>query len=233
MKEILKTGFDALEIDYTNEIFEKLQMYNNILMEWNKNINLTAITDEEEVATKHFIDSLTIYKGVFDKKTLIDVGTGAGFPGIVLNIVGFKGEIQLMDSVNKRIKFLNAVISELDLHNIYTLHGRAEEESRNTDHREKYEVATARAVAPLNILAEYCLPYVKVGGYFYAMKGTKIEEIDASKNAIRVLGGEIEEVQKLVLPNSDYKRNIIVVKKTRETFIKYPRNQGQIKKDPL
>jgi len=230
MKKILSEGFAQLNIQFNDEIYEKLEKYKNILIESNKKFNLTAIIDEKEIAIKHFIDSITIYKYMNTKKSLIDVGTGAGFPGIVLKIIGYEGKIVLLDSLNKRIKFLDSVIAELQLQNIETLHKRAEDGGNDSLLREKFDYATSRAVAPLSILCEYCLPYVKIGGQFIAMKGNKEEE---AKKAINILGGKLQSTNRIILPKSDYIRNILIIDKIARTPNQYPRKAGTPSKKPL
>lgn len=230
MKEILKEGFLQLNVPFTEDIYEKLQFFTTQLLVWNEKINLTAIKTREDIAIKHYIDSLTIYSLLNRKKSLIDVGTGAGFPGIILKIVGYEGKIMLLDSLKKRISFLDYMIKELNLQNIETIHSRAEDGGRNNLLREKYDYATARAVAPLNILCEYCLPYIKVEGQFLAMKANKIE--NATK-AIKILGGSLNKIEKIILPGSDYERNIIIINKVKKTPKIYPRKAGTPAKNPL
>ena len=205
----------------------------NLLLEWNEKINLTAIIDPKEIILKHFVDSLTIAKYIKDDEKMIDVGTGAGFPGIPLSIVKENIDIVLLDSLNKRINFLEEVKENLKLENITTIHGRAEEFGKNKKERETYDIATSRAVAPLNILLEYLLPLVKVGGKAICMKGSNIEEIENAKNALEILGGQIEKIEEITLPNSDIKRNIIIVKKVKNTPSKYPRKPGTPSKEPI
>ena len=205
----------------------------NLLLEWNEKINLTAIIEPREIILKHFVDSLTIAKYIKDDEKLIDVGTGAGFPGIPLSIVKENTDIVLLDSLNKRINFLEEVKENLKLENITTIHGRAEEFGKNKNEREKYDIAMSRAVASLNILLEYLLPLVKVGGRAICMKGSNIEEIENAKNALEILGGKIEKIEEITLPNSDIKRNIIIVKKVKNTPSKYPRKPGTPSKEPI
>ena len=205
----------------------------NLLLEWNEKINLTAIIEPREVILKHFVDSLTIAKYIKENEKLIDVGTGAGFPGIPLSIVKENTDIVLLDSLNKRINFLEEIKQNLKLKNITTIHGRAEEFGKNKKEREIYDIATSRAVAPLNILLEYLLPLVKVGGKAICMKGSNIEEIENAKNALEILGGKIEKIEEITLPNSDIKRNIIIVKKVKNTPSKYPRKPGTPSKEPI
>ena len=204
----------------------------NLLLEWNEKMNLTAITDPNEVILKHFVDSLTIANYIEKGDKIIDVGTGAGFPGIPISIL--KGEnIILLDSLNKRITFLEEVINNLGLSKIKAIHARVEEFAKNKKEREMYDIATSRAVAPLNVLLEYLLPLVKVGGKCICMKGSNIEEVDDAKKALNILGGEIEKIEKIILPNTDIVRNIIVIKKVKETPLKYPRKPGTPSKEPI
>lgn len=223
---MLKDLSRKLNIDLTNEQVEQFEGYQNLLLEWNEKINLTAITEENDIIIKHFIDSMTVSKYFKGNDKVIDVGTGAGFPGVPLKIVDKTLKITLLDSLNKRINYLNDVIEKLRFDNVETIHGRAEELSRNSKYREQYDVATARAVANLKTLSEYCLPFVKVGGYFVCMKGSDIEEeLSNAKSHIEVLGGKIEEIESFVLPDTDMKRNIIVIKKIKNTDKKYPRKK--------
>ena len=208
-------------------------LYMQELLEWNKKINLTAIEDENEIILKHFIDSLTVQKYIKNAQNIIDIGTGAGFPGIPLAIVNEKSNIVLLDSLNKRINFLNNVIQKLELSNVKAIHGRAEDLAKIVQHREKYDIVISRAVAPFNILLEYMLPFNKVNSYTIAMKGSNIEEVDISNNALKKLGGKIEKIEKINLPNTDIKRNIIIVRKIEETPKKFPRKAGIPKKEPL
>lgn len=231
--EELEIAAKQIEIELTKEQIEKYYNYMNLLLEWNEKINLTAIIDPKEMILKHFVDSLTIAKYIKDDEKLIDVGTGAGFPGIPLSIVKENTDIVLLDSLNKRINFLEEVKENLKLENITTIHGRAEEFGKNKNEREKYDIATSRAVASLNILLEYLLPLVKVGGRAICMKGSNIEEIENAKNALEILGGKIEKIEEITLPNSDIKRNIIIVKKVKNTPSKYPRKPGTPSKEPI
>lgn len=204
------------------------------LIEWNEKINLTAIVEASEVIDKHFIDSLTISQYLKNTDTVIDVGTGAGFPGIPVKIVNDNLKIDLLDSLNKRINFLNEIINELELKNVQAIHGRAEDESKKKEKREKYDVAVSRAVANLPVLLEYLLPFVKLGGICICMKGSNIEEeVNNSKKALKELGGEIVEINKFNLPNTDFTRNIIIVRKIANTPEKYPRKAGTALKSPI
>lgn len=221
-------------IKINDEQIKKFMNYMNLLLEWNEKINLTAITQPEEVKLKHFVDSLTVLKYINDDDKVIDIGTGAGFPGIPLKIMKGNTKITLLDSLNKRINFLNIVIETLNLRNIQAIHGRAEEIARNKLYREKYDVAVSRAVANLSTLTEYMLPFVKVGGKCICMKGANVnEELERAQNAIKELGGEIERVDNFYLFDNDNERNIIVIKKVKETNPKYPRKAGTPSKEPL
>ena len=221
-------------IKINDEQIKKFMNYMNLLLEWNEKINLTAITQPEEVKLKHFVDSLTVLKYINDDDKVIDIGTGAGFPGIPLKIMKENTKITLLDSLNKRINFLNIVIETLNLSNIQAIHGRAEEIARNKLYREKYDVAVSRAVANLSTLSEYMLPFVKVGGKCICMKGANVnEEIEKAKNAIKELGGEIERVDNFYLSDNDNERNIIIIRKVKETSSKYPRKAGMPSKEPL
>lgn len=230
----LKADSNKLNIDLTDMQAEKFYTYMKLLLEWNEKINLTAITEPEEIIKKHFIDSLTIKKYINDNSYVIDVGTGAGFPGIPLNIVSSTNKIVLLDALNKRLNFLNEVIKQANLENIKTIHFRAEEAGKNKEYREKFDIATSRAVAPLNILVEYLLPFVKIGGKCICMKGSNIgEELENSKNAINILGGRIENIESFTLPESNIARNIIVISKVNKTLEKYPRKAGTPSKEPI
>ena len=190
-KNIMKNKTELLNIELSDIQLEQFYQYMNILIEWNKVMNLTGITDPEEIITKHFIDSLTVLNKINKNNKIIDVGTGAGFPGIPIKIAFPETEIILLDSLNKRIKFLNEVIIKLNLKNIKTIHGRAEDYGKDKKHREIYDISIARAVAPLNVLLEYLMPFVKIGGKSLCMKGSNSEqEINLSKMAIKKLGGE-------------------------------------------
>lgn len=230
----LEQKLNEFDIEINEEQIKSFEKYMNLLLEWNEKINLTAITQPEEVKLKHFVDSLTVLKYINDDDKVIDIGTGAGFPGIPLKIMKKNAKITLLDSLNKRINFLNIVIETLNLSNIQAIHGRAEEIARNKLYREKYDVAVSRAVANLSILTEYMLPFVKVGGKCICMKGANVnEELKKAKNAIKELGGEVERVDNFYLSDNDNERNIIVIKKIKETKSKYPRKAGTPSKEPL
>lgn len=221
-----------INIELEENQIEKFYNYMNLLLEWNEKINLTAITEPNEVILKHFIDSATIIKYIENNMSIVDVGTGAGFPGIPLNIIKNNAKYTLVDSLNKRINFLNEVIEKLGLQNINTVHSRIEDFAKNN--KEKFDVATSRAVASLNVLLEYLLPLVKVGGICICMKGSNAkEEIENASKALEILGGKIEKIEEIILPNSDIVRNIIIVRKIKSTPNKYPRKAGMATKEPI
>lgn len=234
LNELLKKGVLEFGYELGDIQTEKLLKYKDLLMEWNEKINLTAIEDDRDIIIKHYIDSLSILPFLQDKDLkFIDIGTGGGFPGIPVKIAYENLKITLLDSLDKRIKFLNEVITQLGLKGITAVHGRAEEFGVKADYREKFDIAVARAVASLPVLLEYCLPFVKVGGIFIAMKGSSTEEIQNSQKALDILGGKIEEVKEFTLPFSDMKRNVVIVKKLRHIPTKYPRKAGKPSKEPL
>ena len=222
-----------LGIHLSEEKAHLYYQYMELLLEWNEKINLTAITDPHEIILKHFIDSLTALPYIPEKGNVLDIGTGAGFPGIPLKIVN-NNSYTLMDSLNKRITFLQEVIKELRLEDIEVVHARAEDYARNNEKREKYQVVIARAVASLNILVEYMLPMLQIGGVAICMKGSQIEqEIVNAKKAIEILGGKLETVEQFKLPESNISRTIIVIKKIKNTPNIYPRKAGIPTKKPL
>lgn len=229
--EKLKNKSKQIDINLNEIQLEKFYNYMNLMLEWNEKINLTAITEPDDIILKHFVDSLTIQKYIGERKSLIDVGTGAGFPGIPLKIARNDINITLLDSLNKRIIFLEDVISKLKLENIEAIHSRVEEFAKGK--KEFYDIATSRAVAPLNVLLEYLLPLIKVNGFCICMKGSNKEEIELSSNALKILGGKIEKIDEIILPGSDIKRNIIIVRKIKKTPEKYPRKAGMPSKEPL
>ena len=233
-----RNDFDALfskgGMSVTDEQYEKFLTYSNMLVEWNNKCNLTAILDAEGISLKHFYDSVFPFMDIdFSKNArIIDVGTGAGFPSVPLKIMNNAINLTLLDSLNKRINFLNELSNKLEL-NANCVHGRAEEFGQKPAFRERFDVATARAVASLAELCEYCMPFVKVGGIFVSLKGSNgLDEVEKSKNAIEILGGEIIKAENYKLPNNDG-RTIVIIKKISHTPTKYPRNKGQMTKKPL
>ncbi len=236
LKDILKDGSKEMNVEITDHQVDQLIKYKDILLEWNQKMNLTAIEEEKEVMIKHFLDSLSCMQTKYLKTEgrMIDVGTGAGFPGVPLKIALPNIELTLLDSLKKRIGFLEEVCRETNLINVEFLHGRAEDFGQNKAHREKYDYAVSRAVAALNVLVEYCLPFVKVGGYFICQKGPGlIEELPEAKNAIKILGGEVVDQIVIDLPFSDITHHILVIKKIKQTPIKYPRKAGKPSKEPI
>jgi len=231
-----KKDLDSLGITLTDDQIQQFITYYEMLVEWNEVMNLTAITEYEEVMKKHFIDSISLIKAydVSKSATVIDVGTGAGFPGLALKIAYPNLKVTLLDSLNKRINFLNAVIDKLELKGVEAIHGRAEDFAKAGKLREKFDLCVSRAVANLSTLSEYCLPFVKVGGQFISYKSEKIvEEKAAAENAIKILGGKVSEQVEFTLPDSDIYRNLFVITKERQTPKKYPRKAGLPGKEPL
>ena len=226
----------AFGITLTDEMQRQFDRYFELLVEWNKVMNLTGITDYDEVNEKHFLDSLAVVR-VLDLSGMdrvIDIGTGAGFPGIPLKIVFPHLHVTLLDSLNKRIRFLGHVAEELQLADVELLHGRAEDFAKKKEYRETYDLCVSRAVANLATLSEYCLPYVKENGYFIPYKSGEIEEeLDASKKAVSLLGGKIETVEKFTLPGTDIGRSLVKIRKEKKTPGKFPRKAGLPSKEPL
>ena len=232
-KEELLYKMKKIDIELTEKQVKQFYNYMNLLIEWNNKINLTAITEPKEIILKHFVDCATINKFI-DENKVLDIGTGAGFPGIPLKIINEDLEITLADSLNKRIKFLDIVIETLELNKIETIHSRAEELAKNKKYRQSYDIVVSRAVAALNVLLEYTTPFIKVGGKVICMKGNNVEEeIKESKNAIKILGTKMLPVEKVVLPDTEITRNIITVEKIKNTPAKYPRKAGTPAKEPL
>lgn len=233
---IIKNKLENLNLQPTQEQLSKLYFFYELLIEKNKVMNLTGITEYEEVIDKHFVDSVSIIKAIdLNKKIrVIDLGTGAGFPGIPLKIMFPNIEIVLVDSLNKRIKFLEEVVEQLQLTDISCIHSRAEDLAQNKEYREQFDLCVSRAVANLSTLCEYCIPFVKVGGNFVSYKSGVIqEELEQAKYAISTLGGELSEVINFTLPETDIERSFIKIKKNKNTQKKYPRKAGLPGKEPL
>ena len=232
----LKIAATEYGLNLTEDQISAFNKYYELLYEWNKKINLTAITEPKDVAIKHMVDSLSCFKAdLFKENTsLIDVGTGAGFPGLPLKIFYPSLKLTLLDSLNKRVKFLQLVVDELGLKDVEIIHARSEEAARNKKYREKFDLATARAVARLPIICEYCLPFVKDGGTFIALKGRQYEEeATQAQKAIKVLGGEISDIMPVKLPEIDDKRAVIYIKKIKSTPKTYPRKAGTPERNPI
>ena len=244
MDKVFEARLKEIGLSLTDRQYEQFDQYYDILVEWNKVMNLTGITEYEEVNEKHFLDSLSIVKSCDMTKvsSLIDVGTGAGFPGIPLKIVFPEIKVVLLDSLNKRIRFLDAVIEKLELKCIKAVHGRAEDYGRDGKYREQYDLCVSRAVANLSTLSEYCLPFVKTGGYFIPYKSGKVEEglerakveeeLAAASGAVKKLGSEVERTEDFLLPNGD-ERTLVVIRKNKVLEKRYPRKAGLPGKDPL
>ena len=236
MSQIFQEKLGALGITLTETQQKQYDTFYELLVEWNKVMNLTGITDYEEVNEKHFIDSLSLVKAIDIHKvnSVIDIGTGAGFPGVPLKIAFPHLKIVLLDSLNKRINFLNTVITTLGLQGIETIHGRAEDFAKQTQYREQFDLCVSRAVANLTTLSEYCVPYIKVGGMFVPYKSGEIdEEVTQAKNALQILGGELEYVIKFQLPGTEIGRSFVKIRKIKNTGKKYPRKAGLPAKEPL
>lgn len=235
IKEIIKSATADYKIQLTENQLEQLEKYFKLLVEWNEKINLTAITDEQGVAVKHFADSLSLfnYVDIPENSTIIDVGTGAGFPGIVLKIARPDIRLTLLDSLQKRLNFLDNVLSELSLDAVL-IHSRAEDGGQDIDLRESFDFVVSRAVARLNVLAEYCIPYARLSGSFIAMKGPDAEnEIADGRKAVQKLGGKIKNIHTFSLALDGGERTIIEIEKIAPTPDKYPRSYGKIKAKPL
>lgn len=241
IRDLVKEYSDREGVGLTPEQLAQLEKYAEMLVKTNEVMNLTNITDDEGIAVRHFIDSLTLVPYIREEQkrtgrrelTAVDVGTGAGFPGLVLKIAMPELRLTLLDSLNKRLNFLNEVSTALGLDGVRTVHGRAEDAGRDVKLREKFDISCARAVAALPVLCEYCLPFVKPDGAFLAMKGNVDEEEQASSKAISVLGGKKEKTDKFLLPGTDMNRSVVVVRKVRPTPKGYPRQAGKPSKNPL
>lgn len=236
MSQIFKNKLKELGIILRDEQKHQFDLFYELLVEWNKVMNLTGITEYEEVNEKHFVDSLSITKAIDMNSldNLIDIGTGAGFPGIPLKIAFPHLKVVLLDSLKKRIKFLNTVIEELRLTDIETIHGRAEDFAKQEEYREQFQLCVSRAVANLSTLSEYCMPYIHAGGMFIPYKSGEIEEeVNGAKKAVHVLGGKIEDVVKFQLPGTEIGRSFVKIKKYQNTPKKYPRKAGLPAKEPI
>ena len=232
----LRDSLDKLKIQYNDEQIEQFRSYYELLTEWNKKINLTAITGYEDVVRKHFIDSILICSLLDLNKDIriIDVGTGAGFPGIPIKILNPDCRIVLLDSLNKRVRFLETVVDELGLDNVECIHGRAEDVSREKKYRASFDLSVSRAVANLSTLCEYCIPFLKKGGMFVSYKSDKADdEINGSENAVRTLGSEITSVKEIALPETDIVRKFVIITNIKQVSNIYPRKAGIPSKDPL
>ncbi len=235
-KEILKDGLLNFGINPDDKMLNDFKIYREILVDWNQKMNLTGIEEEKEVYVKHFLDSVSAIKNNYikDNMSLIDVGTGAGFPGLPLKIALKSLNVTLLDSLNKRINFLQEVCKNINIFDVDFIHGRAEDFGKDENYREKFDIATARAVAGLPVLMEFCIPFVKVGGYFICLKGPNANlELEESKNAMEILGVEFIEKIDVKLPEYDLNHNILVFKKIKSTPEKYPRKAGKPSKMPI
>lgn len=233
--DLLKKCLSEWDMDIDDERLDLFAGYYELLISWNEKFNLTSITKKEEVIVKHFVDSISLLKYTdISEKTLLDVGTGAGFPGIPLKIMVPECRVTLIDSLNKRVGFLNEVISSLGLFGITAVHGRAEDLAKDGDYRESFDIVTSRAVADLSVLAEYCLPFVNIGGAFISYKGINIDdESEMAEHAVRILGGRTDRIEKFSLPFSDAERSLLFVDKTEHTAKRFPRKAGMPLKKPL
>lgn len=234
--EIFAENLKLKQMDITSTQLNQFEKYYEMLIEWNKKINLTAITKKEDVYLKHFFDSLMPLwmVDIPQYSSVVDVGAGAGFPSIPMKIMRPDLNVTIIDSLNKRINFLNELVNELNLENVHNVHARAEEAGQDLNHREQYDFATARAVASLNVLSELCLPLVKKGGYFLALKSQRAEmEVDQAQKAIQVLGAKFEQQISEVLPVEESERSIVIIRKTLNTPNKYPRKPGKPNKQPI
>lgn len=232
-KQIFCEEAKKININVTEDMLNKFYKYMVGIIEWNEKINVTSITDEKMFIVKHFMDSLTVARFIKEKNSVIDIGTGAGFPGIPLKIINSNTKITLIDSVNKKLNVIRDLSEKLNLDNLEIIHTRAEELANNKKYREQFDVAVTRAVSNFNTIVEYMLPFVKEGGVAICMKGPNYkEELEDAQNAIKFLGGKIEKIETLNL-NNELERNLIIIKKIKKTPIKYPRGQGKPLKEPI
>lgn len=230
---LLQDATNKVGLEFTEKKYNDFMKYKELLQVWNEKMNLTAIIDDEGIIKKHFIDCIKCfeYEGIKHATSIIDIGTGAGFPGLPIAIIDRSKKIVLLDSLAKRVTFLNEVIKELKLENVIAMHGRAEELSKEAEHREQYDIAISRAVANLKMLSELCIPYVKVGGNFIAMKGPSVEEeIKIASPIIKDLGANIESVVQVEIEGSDLRHNVLIINKTENTNSKFPRKWNAINK---
>lgn len=235
-EQLLIEGCKDFNHILSDEQIKQFKQYYELLVTYNEKMNLTRIIEAGDVYIKHFLDSISVCTGYdFDtKKTVVDVGTGAGFPGFPLKIAFPNIELTAIDALNKRVKFLEEVSDTLGLEDVTCIHSRAEDGAMDTSLREQFDVCVSRAVAELSVLAEYCLPFVKVGGQFVSLKGpAAVEELENAQNAIATLGGEVVNVQDVNIPFSDLKHKLVIINKVKETPLKYPRKPSKIKKRPL
>jgi len=235
-RELLKNCAEKMNITLTEDMLDKFMKYKDMLLSWNEKINLTAITDEKEIMIKHFADCISIGSEIEFKNgvSVIDVGTGAGFPGVPVKIAFPDIKITLLDSLNKRINFLNELVGELGLEGVSCIHSRAEDGGQNSELREKFDFCISRAVANLAVLSEYCLPFVKLGGTFVSLKGPDAsEEVKEAETAVKKLGGKIEKITKIEIPNSDITHSLVIIKKVSATPKQYPRKAGTAVKKPI
>jgi 16S rRNA (guanine527-N7)-methyltransferase len=235
LSELLYECAKGLGINLNSKQLNDFDVYKKLLIDWNNKFNLTSITESKDIDIKHFADSISILQFIKNKNaSIIDVGTGAGFPGVPLKIANDSFSITLLDSLNKRVNFLNEVKKELNIKNMDCIHLRAEDGGQNLQLRENFDYCVSRAVAKLNLLLEYCMPFVKLGGYFIALKGPDIkEEIKEAENAVSLLGGKIEKVANIYIHMSDLNHTAVIIKKVNHTPKIYPRKAGTAAKKPL
>lgn len=234
--DVLTIAASNVELEINEEKYDQFLKYKDLLKDWNEKVNLTAITEDEQIIKKHFIDSMKIFQfePLKKAKKVIDIGTGGGFPGIPMKIMVPEMEITLLDSLKKRINVLQDILKKIGIKDVSTIHGRAEDYAQTPQYREKFDAVVSRAVANLASLSEFCLPYVKVGGYFVAMKGPAVDdEVTTAKKAISILGGELKEVIEVEIEGSDLNHNLVIIKKVKNTPKQYPRKAGTATKNPL
>lgn len=234
--ELLNTACQNEGLQFDEDKYKMFMLYKDLLKEWNEKINLTAIIEDEEIITKHFIDCIKAFEflPLKEAKNIIDIGTGAGFPGIPIKIMKPDMKVVLLDSLKKRVTYLQEVCCQLKLQNIEQIHGRAEDFGKLPEYRERFDITISRAVANLTVLSELCIPFTKIGGYFVSLKGPSVDdEIRTSKNAINILGGKLEDVIKINIEGTDLKHNLVIIKKVKSTPKQYPRKAGTAAKKPL